>query len=195
MSNNLTEPVDNIEIERRTRENYPDAAIASPDQESDGTKTRTYLKLLKPITSVASKETNRDDWRRNKDSKVVGLKNYGLDKSVYEKRHQYDAENRMSVASFASLDTVRGGDGKSQRVRFSVEEKEEEVRRSATKNCFVLFYLGNLAALKVMFYYLSKFGFHYSLSIARQLSKSEHSASDVILCLCAYNPSQLRWKL
>lgn len=76
--------------------------------------------------------------RKRRDEKVVGLKHYGLENPVRQQLHH----------PAASFDNTGG--------RFAVEAKEEEVRRSATRNPFVLCCLANVAALKVMVYYLSK---------------------------------------
>ena len=42
------------------------------------------------------------------------------------------------------------------RAEKTVEAKEDEVRAKEERNPFVLLYLGNLAALKVLFYYLGE---------------------------------------
>jgi hypothetical protein len=81
---------------------------------------------------------------------MVGLKDYGLNKSITDKRHQFQAD---AVAEAPSVSTIGGKHHK----RFSVEEKEEEARANATRDPFMLLYLGNVAALKVMMYYMSKF--------------------------------------
>jgi hypothetical protein len=86
-------------------------------------------------------------WRHHADDKVIGLKNVGMNKSTRERRHQLIRTNsRKSVAS----GLIAG-----ERSHYSVEEMEEEVRAKETRNPCTLFYLGNLAALKVMVYYLS----------------------------------------
>jgi hypothetical protein len=141
--------------------------IAKPERNSS-----ENAKIPNPIPSAVSNKFNAGkkkkglkNWRGDPDSKVVGLKNYGLDKAAYEKRHQLQppssVDSRKSVASLATVQGGGGGEGKprsSNRVHyFSVEENEVEVRRTATTNPLVLFYLGNLAALKVIFYYLSKY--------------------------------------
>ena len=69
----------------------------------------------------------------------------------------YGPENTRHQLPHSSYDGSPLMDGvKSPKARFAVEEKEEEVRRAATRNPFVLSYLGILAAMKVMIYYLSK---------------------------------------
>jgi hypothetical protein len=111
---------------------------------------RSDIKSGEPIkTSATSIRSLPGDWRHDKDKKVVGLKNYGLNKSVYDKRHQFQPD---VVADAPSVSTI---DGKPHQ-RFSVEEKEEEARANATRDPFMLLYLGNVAAFKVMFYYMSK---------------------------------------
>ena len=135
-----------------------DQDATAPDRESDFKKTRTFG--MGPSITAAQLPKNtgkrKKTRRRAADSKIVGLKNYGLEKSVYKKRHhlhQNSDEGRISVSSPAILQC---GNDRSPKGRFSVEEKEEEVRRTAARNPYVLFYLGNLAALKVLLYYLSK---------------------------------------
>jgi len=93
-------------------------------------------------------------WRQEADQKVVGLKQYGLDSSTYENRRKLlpsSAHSRRSLASLKTKSKKNVSD-----VKFSVEEKEEEVLEKAIRNPFQLLYLGILAALKVMVYYMSK---------------------------------------
>jgi len=79
--------------------------------------------------------------RASAEQKMVGLKDYGMNQSVYAKRQQM-APSTSSKAS------------KAPNVR-SVEELEDIARQKATKNSFRLLLLGNIAAVKV-----SKEGVH-----------------------------------
>lgn len=124
----------------------------SKDLDAESTKTS---KVTNANTSSKEKK-HLISWRHTADQKVVGLKRNALDQSTYEKRH------RMMVGSNHSRRSVnskrdKGGPGTSSNKKFSVEEKEEEARAKAMHNPFLLLCLGNLAAVKVMLFYLSKF--------------------------------------
>lgn len=160
-SNAVPKPIDIIVIPAPKEKSREDAVILG-QAESDGTKKQIDVLRAEPITSSAKeghtgKKRVFKSWRRDPDAKVVGLKNYGLDRAVYEKRRQLEhSHSRNSLASLTTFQNGGEGNKRNKRAHFAVEEKEEEIRRTATKNPFVLFYLGNLAALKVILYYLSK---------------------------------------
>lgn len=92
-------------------------------------------------------------WRTATDQMVVGLKSNALDRSTREKRHRLMVGSNHSRRSVASQ---RGKGGAPSR-KFSVEEKEEEAHAKAMHNPLLLLYLGNLASVKVMVYYMSMF--------------------------------------
>jgi len=128
------------------------AIIRSNSKDLDTESTKTS----KVSNANTSKEKNlpRPSLRQAADQKVVGLKSNALDRSTREKR------NRMMVGSNHSRRTLNSRNSQraaSSNKKFSVEEKEEQARAKAMYNPFLLLYLGNLAAVKVMLYYLSKF--------------------------------------
>ena len=153
--------------------------------------------------------TNFTAWKRKKDSKIVGLKHYGLESprhqlhntlsdlddhysSSYSKghgttqplpsqpkrnmfnwwmgdrhhdrnqnhlpyrsnNHQY---NHSNTATPTNMETTHHNVTNRKDRLFAVEKEEEMVRKNVTKNPFILFYLGNLAAFKVLIYYFSKY--------------------------------------
>jgi hypothetical protein len=84
--------------------------------------------------------------RASTEGKVVGLKNYGLDKSMYRQRQQQSqgSELKRTTRSIAA-----------EKPKYvSIEEMEVIARREALTNPFQLLVLGNIAAFKVMGYYL-----------------------------------------
>jgi hypothetical protein len=103
-------------------------------------KQRSLLKLLSSTASALPKHKSRV----KRDEKVVGLKHYGLENPARHQLHD------------SSFETSYRKDANARGVRFAVEAKEEEVRRKETRNSFAICYFGNLAALKVMIYYLSE---------------------------------------
>jgi len=144
-----------------------DGADSSPHEEDDSTNTpqRTgrggvgFFRTSQNSKDDSSTATNSNNkpkkslktWRRDTDEKVPGLKRFGLDETTYEKRHKLMVASNHSRRSGASRNAKLNASKK-----FSVEEMEEEVRAQAIQNPFRLLYLGNLAALKVMVYYMSK---------------------------------------
>ena len=89
------------------------------------------------------------DYRTHAEKKMVGLKNYGLDKSTVLKRQQPVLPRGTSGGT-----TVIGAHKHLPKVGLSIEEMEEQARAKAVMNPFALLFLGNLAALRVMAYYL-----------------------------------------
>ena len=77
------------------------------------------------------------------EGKVVGLKRYSLNPSTYELRQQ-----------LSGVESTRTLTGEDLGPHVSVEALEATARSKVTRNPFYLLFLGNLAALKVMFYYL-----------------------------------------
>jgi hypothetical protein len=142
--------------------------------------------------------TNFTAWKRKKDSKIVGLKNYGLEsprhqlhntlsdlddhyssnskchntyqpssqpkRNVFtwwmrDHHHQqipYRNNNNKSNVSETTPTNYNATNSAKKNRLFAVEKEEEMVRNNVTKNPFILFYLGNLAAIKVLIYYFSK---------------------------------------
>ena len=96
-----------------------------------------------------------DSWRANKDEKVVGLKTTALSRSTREKRQRLMVGSNHSRRSVTSQRRVQK-DGVSGR-KLSIEEMEEEAHAKELKNPFILLFLGNVAAVKVMIFYMSKF--------------------------------------
>jgi predicted Rossmann fold nucleotide-binding protein DprA/Smf involved in DNA uptake len=86
-------------------------------------------------TTTTKDRGNFTAWKRKKDSKIVGLKHYGLDSPRHQLQNHHQTKHRL----------------------FAVEQEEELVRKNVAKNPFVLFYLGNLAAIKVIIYYFSTY--------------------------------------
>lgn len=141
--------------------------------------------------------TNFTAWKRKKDSKIVGLKHYGLEsprhqlhntlsdlddhyssnskchtnsqplaqprRSIFtwwmrDYNHQQSPyRNHNSNASETTPANFVAGNSRKKNRLFAVEKEEEMVRKNVTKNPFILFYLGNLAAIKVLIYYFSKY--------------------------------------
>ncbi len=104
-------------------------------------------------SSSAAKKTRLTQWRKTTDQKVVGLKRVGLDASTYEKRRNIMVGSNHSRTSSKK---ATGAHHHHPTGKFSVEEMEEQVHSKAIRNPFQLLYLGNLAALKVMLYYMSE---------------------------------------
>jgi hypothetical protein len=101
-------------------------------------------------------------WKRKKDSKIVGLKNYGLDSPRHQLHNVLSEEEGCGSNSVATQDHLlhKPQYHSSSRSRlFAVEKEEEIVRQNVTKNPCMLFYLGNVAALKVLIYYFSTYSF------------------------------------
>ena len=99
-------------------------------------------------------------WKRKKDSKIVGLKNYGLDSPRHQLHNALSEEEGCGSNSVATLDHHSHKQPfhhtSSSRSRlFAVEKEEEIVRNNVTNNPCMLFYLGNVAALKVLICYFS----------------------------------------
>lgn len=89
--------------------------------------------------------------RSKTEKKVIGLKNYGLDRSTRRKRRQPLTSNSVGG------DSRQGGSGAMNNPDTSyltIEEMEDDVRKHAITNPFHLMFLGNVAALKVFAYYL-----------------------------------------
>lgn len=97
--------------------------------------------------SVTTPRKSLQTWRQDKDEKVVGLKQYGLDPSTYGKRQKF-----MKATHHSRRTGQHEPSG-----TLSVEQKEEKVRELAMHNSIQLLLLGIIAALKVMVYYMSKF--------------------------------------
>jgi hypothetical protein len=96
-------------------------------------------------------------WKRKKDSKIVGLKNYGLDSPRHQLHNALSEEEGCGSNSVTTQDHPLKQPFHTSRSRlFAVEKEEEIVRQNVTNNPFMLFYLGNVAALKVLIYYFSK---------------------------------------
>jgi hypothetical protein len=102
--------------------------------------------------------TLKSTWRAEVDQKVVGLKDKALDKSTYAKRRvlQISSHSRRSAPNTINTPPAQG---KNKNSHFSVEEKEILAHEKALTNPFQLLYLGNLAAMKVMLFYMSKSSF------------------------------------
>jgi hypothetical protein len=85
--------------------------------------------------------------RASTEGKVVGLGDYGLDETVFQQRRQFapSLESKSAIFSTHNIE-------KSKYV--SIEEMEDIARYQATRNPFELLLLGNIAAFKVMGYYL-----------------------------------------
>ena len=135
----------------------PGKTQGTEDNDDEGGSHPAAAGSTDTAPSSGKKNTNKQKkslktWRRDADQKVVGLKQYGLDSSTFENRRKLlpnSAHSRRSLRSLTKTNNVGG-------VKFSVEEKEEEVFEKAIRNPFQLLYLGILAALKVMVYYMSK---------------------------------------
>jgi hypothetical protein len=106
-------------------------------------------------TSLTIQGRNRSSQKtfwRTVDSQGIGLKNFGMDPMDHATRNQLqqqydDASGQQPTASSIPADRYVYVD--------SVEYKESEVRRKAIKNPYLLFFLGTLAAMKVLIFYLS----------------------------------------
>ena len=134
-------------------------------------------------------------WKRKKDSKIVGLKHYGLESPRHQlhnilsdlddhdsshgkchaTQHQFTSLPKRNMLtwwmgdshhphhhSYRNKNSANNTSNENHTTSikhqlFAVEKEEERVRKNVTKNPFVLFYLGNLAALKILIYYFSKF--------------------------------------
>jgi hypothetical protein len=88
------------------------------------------------------------DFRAQAERKVVGLKNYGLDRRTTLKRRQ--PISALDASSVGAHSTSPGAQNRG----LSVEEMEEKARKKTIKNPFRLMFLGNVAALRVVAYYL-----------------------------------------
>ena len=113
-----------------------ESTIDLPDSNSDRPQS---------ISTQYGNASAKKTWRRYTDSKIVGLKNFGLNKSEYDLRHH--AQQQTSISD-NELNVTANGE--------TIEEKEIRIRKAAPTNPFYLFVLGNLAAMKVLFLYLSK---------------------------------------
>ena len=89
--------------------------------------------------------------RSRTEGKVIGLKHYGLDKSTKLKRELPVPRGEASASGDSKIGLTRLPQHEQE---ISVEDIEEEARREAIQNPFKLMYLGNLAAFRVMVYYL-----------------------------------------
>jgi hypothetical protein len=101
-------------------------------------------------------------WKSKKDSKIVGLKNYGLDSPRHQLHNALSEEEGRGSNSVATLDHLLHKPqyhGSNRSRLFAVEKEEEIVRQNVTNNPCMLFYLGNVAALKVLICYFSKYAF------------------------------------
>lgn len=81
--------------------------------------------------------------KKGTEVKMVGLKQYGLNPSTQKLRQE------VSV-----VDSVRTLTGQDSGPTVNIETLEAKARRKTVMNPFTLLFLGNLAALKVMGYYL-----------------------------------------
>jgi hypothetical protein len=173
----------------------------------------------KPLRDGMRYHTNFTAWKRKKDSKIVGLKHYGLESPrhqlhntlsdlddqysnqskyhgttpqqlassvpkrsmftwwmgcAHENHHHHPYRNKSNNNSNTTTPTNlymenKNHSNRSKHRLFAVEKEEERVRKHVTKNPFVLFYLGNLAAIKVLIYYFSKFfHVHHTLLLIRR---------------------------
>jgi hypothetical protein len=134
------------------------------------------LNVQQNIPNTSTKwKSNFMAWKRKKDSKIVGLKNYGLESPRHQLHnpisddgsHQNCHDNATTMKCDHNhcnghgqnqYTTTKVSSSSSNRL-FAVEKEEEMVRNNVTKNPFVLFYLGNLAALKVILFYFSTYHF------------------------------------
>lgn len=87
--------------------------------------------------------------RASTEEKVVGLGNYGLDDTAFQQRRQYVPSMESKSAIFSTHNVE-----KSKSKSISIEEMEDNARYEALRNPFSLLVLGNIAAFKVMGYYL-----------------------------------------
>jgi hypothetical protein len=105
-------------------------------------------------------------WKRKKDSKIVGLKHYGLESPRHQLHNALSNEDGCSGSNSFESTSYHGPHSKQHRKYhtslstrsklFAVEKEEDVVRKQETKNPLILFYLGNIAAMKVLIYYFSK---------------------------------------
>jgi hypothetical protein len=113
---------------------------------SANSNTEKYQNPAPPAPLRASVIQNLN-LRASTEGKVVGLGNYGLDETVVQQRRQF-APSLESKSAIFSTHNVE----KSKYV--SIEEMEDIARYQSTRNPFKLLVLGNIAAFKVMGYYL-----------------------------------------
>jgi hypothetical protein len=181
-----TDLLGNERSERRPQQPPPPLTTAIPTQ---------------PFRNSVGYNTNFTAWKRKKDSKIVGLKNYGLESPRHQlhntlsdlddhyssnskchattqqqqpsslpkrnlfswwmrdchRHHPYCFRNNNNATTTTRTNVPMTSNNHSKHRLFAVEKEEERVRKHVTKNPFVLFYLGNLAAIKVLIYYFSKF--------------------------------------
>lgn len=121
------------------------------------------------LNVLGRNRSSQKTFRRNVDSKVVGLKNFGMDPVEYAMRHQLqqqcdDGANAGKQAQ-SSMSSILPSPIAEERYVYedSVEYKEAEVRRKAIKSPYLLFLLGSLAAMKVLMFYLGMLRNNYRL--------------------------------
>jgi hypothetical protein len=102
-------------------------------------------------------------FREARDRKIVGLKQFGMSKSTYEKRQEFRTAKHSNHQMHPQLShpSLRGGrEGEAASVfsmpvpRVSIEEMEDEAREQTLTNPVLLMFLGLESAVKVMSYFL-----------------------------------------
>lgn len=144
-----------LETEPTKLTNRNSRSSSSPSCHASSEKDRDVL-------SSFPRKNEFTAWKRKKDSKIVGLKNYGLDSPRHQLHNALSEEEGCGSNSVATQDNMfqKPPLHKTSRSRlFAVEKEEEIVRQNVTNNPCMLFYLGNVAALKVLIYYFSKYAF------------------------------------
>jgi hypothetical protein len=123
------------------------------------------------LNIIGRNRSSQKTFRRNVDSKVIGLKNFGMDPVEYAMRHQLQQQSVDNAGQQQqSLSSIRATQPRTAEERYvyedSVEYKEAEIRRKAIKNPYLIFFLGTIAAMKVLIFYLGK-SRNYKIVISR----------------------------
>jgi hypothetical protein len=151
-------PQDDEKNKRRTLLNFDrirGGPLPNSSSDPKDGKSKSERQHSAVSTSSVPPPSLKSTWRDEVDQKVVGLKDNALDKSTYAKRRviQISSHSRRSAPNTINTPPAQGTNKFSQ---FSVEEKEILAHEKALTNPFQLLYLGNMAAIKVMLYYMSK---------------------------------------
>ena len=130
--------------------------IESSQLKDDHTDDHTYRPIIPLPFQIHPSSPRKPSRRQLRKEKIIGLKDAGYISSSWKARRKEFL--RESYGINASTDTIYGPPAASHTTTdpliMTIEEKEKQVRAMENKNPLSLLILGNLAAFKVMIFYL-----------------------------------------
>jgi hypothetical protein len=123
----------------------PTNRLKAPTESAHGDQKTSNVTPAVPQLRSGVMLPKKLNLRASAEDKVVGLKNYGLEESVYQQRRQFAPPSLESKRTMSHTNNIEND--KSTYV--SIEEMEDIARYQATRNPFQLLILGNIAAAKV----------------------------------------------